>query len=142
MNHIINLTRLQKTEEYQNGIINLNGNFFASLENGFSQKYVPIGIYEIKKREVLSGLTKRYRKKFDWFDWHLELQDVPNADYVYLHVGNNEGDTDACPLIANTIDFTPATSKGFIGESVDGFARFYAIVSELLENDRVFINIK
>ena len=49
---------------------------------------VPAGRYEIMFRTVESPLTLHYREKYPWFEWHLELQDIPNFTCVYIHVGN------------------------------------------------------
>lgn len=113
----------------------------AQLKKVHGETRIPQGTYEIKLREVLSGLTKKYRAKYDWFTWHLELQDVPEFDYVYIHIGNNDDHTDACILVGNTCDLT-AGKNGFIGESTDAFKDFYLTVRPKLEaGERVFIHI-
>ena len=97
---------------------------------------IPSGTYEIKERQVLSPLTKRYRKRFDWFKWHLELQDVPNFRYVYIHVGNDDEDTDACILVG----YQQASWQ--IWESTEAFRDLYFLVVGALQNGRVFIDIE
>lgn len=104
---------------------------------------IPAGTYEIKKREVLSGLTKKYRAKYGWFDYHLELQDVPNFDYVYVHIGNDDDDTDACILVGNTQTSNRGDSDGFIGNSTDAYRDYYQKTSAALDvGEKVFIEIK
>lgn len=100
---------------------------------------IPAGKYEIKFREVLSGKTKSYRSKYEWFTWHLELQDVPGFKYIYIHVGNTIKDTDGCILVGRTYD---SFSKDKIYNSVVAFKRLYEAVSKKLEEDeKVFIQI-
>ncbi len=97
---------------------------------------IPARIYEIKERKVLSRLTKRYRKRYDWFKWHLELQDVPNFDYVYIHVGNDHEDTEACILVG----YQQGDWK--IWESTEAFRDLYFLIVGALQNGRVFIEIE
>ena len=101
---------------------------------------IPSGTYEIKQRKVLSGLTKRYRQKYDWFTWHLELQDVPNFTYCYFHVGNFESNSDGC-LLCN---YNVVGRKEFHGgNSTQAFKDFYEEVTLLLESgEKVFIEIR
>lgn len=103
---------------------------------------IPDGVYEIKFRRVESGLTKKYRSRFAWFTWHLELQDVPGFSYVYIHVGNDDDDTDACILVGDTANNNQHYS-GFIGQSADAYRRLYEKVSSKLNaGERVFIDIR
>lgn len=139
------LRRFQKNNNYQYGLLSAIGredDMKFTIENGFNQKFIEVGTYEIKFREVLSGLTRHYRSKFDWFTFHLELQNVINAKYVYIHIGNDEGDTDACICIANVCDLTPPTIQGFVGESTQAYKEFYLKVSDRLnKGEKVFITI-
>lgn len=100
---------------------------------------IPAGRYEIKFREALSGLTKHYRKKYDWFTWHLELQDVPNYQYVYLHIGNYPEDTDGCILVGKTYDL----SKPAVWTSTPVYEELYKMLTKKLNSGhRVFITIE
>lgn len=92
---------------------------------------IPAGSYKFGIRKVDSPLTLRYRERFDWFKYHIELLDVPGFDYVYVHVGNDEGDTDACQVIgynAHVRNFDYVNSQ-----SVDMYKDFYDLVYPLLE---------
>lgn len=143
MTNTITIYRFFSNNEYQYGVLKWDSITKFTLENGFGQKFVKEGVYEIKQRKVLSNLTQYYQSHYKWFDWHLELQDVPDAKYVYMHVGNTEEDTDACILIANTCDLTPHTDRGFIGESVDGFKEFYKVaIKHLNDGNHLFVKIK
>jgi hypothetical protein len=93
---------------------------------------IPAGTYRVKFREELSGLTKRYRNKFDWFTWHLMLQDVPNFEYVYIHIGNDEEHTDGCLLVGDIVEFKTNADE-FLGKSTQAFERVYEKVSAALD---------
>jgi len=100
------------------------------------------GTYEVKFRKELSELTKKYRNRFDWFTWHLELQNVPNFDYIYIHIGNTDKHTNGCILVGHTCDLT-ASENGFIGESTNAYKELYLRIShEFTKGERVFIEIK
>ena len=105
---------------------------------------IPTGRYEIKLREVVSGLTQKYRNNFAWFTYHLELQDVPGFNYVYMHRGNTDEHTDGCILLANTCDLTPPTEDGFVGERTKCFEKVYKQIETLLrlKREKIFINLK
>ena len=92
---------------------------------------VPSGNYEVKFREVLSPMTKSYREKYDFFTWHLEIQDVPNFKYTYLHIGNTFENTEGCPLLN-----TGVTKRDgeYVGQSsVQAFKKIYPMISSVLE---------
>lgn len=82
---------------------------------------IPAGRYRVKYREVLSPLTQTYRNKYDWFSWHLELQDVPDYNNVYIHIGNYSKDTDGCILVGTK--FVPEMKM--VSQSVLAFEELY-----------------
>lgn len=131
------------------GYLKLDGKFFCyTLEDEArdvkvsGETRIPKGRYEIKKREVLSGMTKRYRSKYDWFDWHLELQDVPGFRYVYLHVGSYENHTDGCILVGDQQQSNAGLLSGAVFKSSQAYKRLYKRVSSALESgDKVFISV-
>jgi hypothetical protein len=97
---------------------------------------IPKGRYEIKERKVLSDKTKKYRAKFPWFTWHLELQDVKGFDYIYIHIGNKETDSDGCILVGHQ------SGDWKIWESTEAFKDLYFyIIGALRCKERVFIDI-
>ena len=107
-------------------------------------KRIEKGIFELKYREVESGLTLKYRKQFNWFKFHIELQDTQPRKHIYIHIGNFARNSDGCILLGNTIDLTPPDlTQGFIGESADNFKSFYLQFEKWMqENKRVFLLIE
>ena len=91
---------------------------------------IPEGKYDLKFREVLSGMTKKYRKRYDWFTWHLEVQEVPNFKYVYIHIGNYESNTEGCLLVGHSVDYNNMT----IGKSRTCFTEIYKDISTALNS--------
>lgn len=144
------LNRFNFKKDYTNGLFYIERVCHAfTLEDEIravkvrKETAVPEGKYEVKFRKELSGLTKRYRKNFSWFKWHLQLRDVPGFNYVYIHRGNTDEHTDGCILVAHTCDLTPQTQDGFVGESTTAFKKIYAKISNALnKKEKVFITIK
>lgn len=119
------------------GILYIDGEFQCyTLENPFrftkmdTESRVPEGTYALKKREELSPMTERYRSKYPWFDYHIEVQDVPDFEYIYFHVGNQRRNTDGCILVGETAD----AGNQFIGKSVNAFERLYKRISEAFDS--------
>jgi hypothetical protein len=143
MKKLISLNRFVTNEMYRYGLMNVPGNrVYFTLENGTNQKAIPTGLYRLDFIKVETPLTLKYRAKYPWFKWHIEVKNVSNAKGVYQHIGNSEKDTDACILIGNKCDLTPSTKHGLIEESTDAFKEYYEYVSNLLDNNHsVYINI-
>ena len=60
---------------------------------------IPAGTYEIQFRMV-GGLHSKYSNRFAGIHkGMLELQDVPNFQYILIHCGNTEEDTAGCLLV-------------------------------------------
>lgn len=104
---------------------------------------IPAGIYDLALRKVVSPLTLAYRKRFpDWFSWHVQIMAVPGFAYCYLHIGNDDDDTDACVLMGDSTN-NNQNGKGFIGESAKCYTRWYKdIVPRLEAGQRARIEIR
>lgn len=92
---------------------------------------IPAGRYELSIRQELTPATAKYRKLYPWFQYHVEILNVPGFTNVYIHVGNKDTDTDGCVLLGDTAN-NNQISKGFTGESVHAYRRFYAAVTQHL----------
>ena len=102
---------------------------------------IPEGIYDIRFREVMSGMTQRYREKYSFFTWHLQLMNVPGFEYIYIHAGNTEKDTDGCILIGDVAN-NNQIERGSVAQSRQAFQRVYTKISMAIRNgNNVAINI-
>lgn len=128
------------------GDIYIDSVFFgATLENA-PQKIkmpkitrIPSGTYRLKLKDVVTPLTELYRKKYDWFSYHLEIQDVPDFTNCYIHIGNRAEDTDACILVGSSQEY----GKAFIGNSTTALRRFYETVVPVIQSgEYVYITIE
>lgn len=66
---------------------------------------IPAGEYPLRIIKELTPKTRRYRDRFDWFEYFIEICDVPSFSNIYIHLGNTPEDSLGCPLVA--YGFTP-----------------------------------
>ncbi len=123
--------------------------FCVTLEDEFRNLYekvkgetrIPPGRYPVRKREVLSGLTKRYRanKKLKGiFDFHIQICDVPFFENVYIHIGNFSKNTDGCVLVGEKA----LPEEGMITNSTNVYIKFYQLVTAALDRgEEIWIEI-
>ena len=76
----LELKRFSSQSDTTLGLLFVDGEFECfTLEDEYREEKVkgetriPAGTYKVEKREVLSGLTKKYRSKYPWFDYHFML---------------------------------------------------------------------
>lgn len=117
-----------------------------TLEDEFREKKVrgetriPAGTYNITLRTV-GGTNKRYNEKFgtDFNKGMLWVRNVPNFEYILIHIGNKESHTDGCLLVGDT-QTQNKTKSGFIGASTEAYKRIYPpIANQILDGGSVSI---
>lgn len=67
---------------------------------------IPAGEYQITLR-AWGGFHERYAEDRRIRDIHIGMlwvRDVPNFEYILIHVGNTEKDTDGCLIVGKTCD--------------------------------------
>lgn len=138
---IITVNRFARHKKSTLGTMLINGNFEAfTLEDAercekiSGMTAIPEGSYQVKFREEDTPLTKRYQERFSWFTYHLHLQDVPNYQFVYIHVGNTQLDTEGCLLVGDTAINDPNKEESKIGKSVQSFTRLYQMISDTIKS--------
>jgi hypothetical protein len=103
---------------------------------------IPAGKYEIVIQEVLTEKTKDYQKRYPWFEKHLMLKNVPNFQGIYIHIGNDDKDTDGCILMGDGVD-NNTIGPGAISASTNCFSRFYKeLYPHLKAGGKAFIEIR
>ena len=133
----LELKRFSSQSDTTLGILFVDGEFECfTLEDEYradkvkGETRIPAGTYKVEKREVLSGLTEKYRKKYPWFDFHFMLQDVPNFQYVYIHIGNDDDHTDGCLLVSDAVKSNRFDENNNLSSSGPAFKRLYQKMSE------------
>ena len=83
---------------------------------------------------------KRYGA--DFHKGMLELQDVPNFEYILIHTGNTDEHTSGCILVMDNQENNLLIKDGFGGKSRQAYERIYPkIASALINNEKVTIEI-
>lgn len=138
------MRRIVSDEDATLGVIEVDTQRWGTCEDEFrsvkvaGETRIPAGTYEIKLRTD-SPMANRYRDRFGrdhkGIPW---LQDVPNFKFIYLHVGNDEADTDGCILVGDRLNLA-----GMIVESsIQGYVRLQRLIQGALESgEQVFIQI-
>ena len=60
-------------------------------DNQRSVSCIPDGQYKVRLRTARESATRDYL--------HLLIQDVPNRDYILVHIGNKSSDSRGCVLV-------------------------------------------
>lgn len=101
---------------------------------------IPAGRYEIKLRTE-GGMHQRYGQRFPWHKGMLWLQNVPGFEWIYIHVGNKDDDSEGCILVGDG-QVSNVIERGQITSSVSAYKRLYNRIVKALEAEQVFIEIE
>lgn len=107
---------------------------------------IPDGRYKIGLRKVDSEMTKRYRKKYVWFTYHIQILDVKGFENIYIHSGVTDDHTSGCVLVGDGLfnNQVPVDKyeNGALTYSSQAYKRIYHKVrTALLKNEEVLIDI-
>ncbi len=92
---------------------------------------IPAGIYKV---------GKRYSPKFSPAFGHemLWVKDVPGFEYILIHTGNTEKDTDGCLIVGKRIG--SLNNKRAVLDSKQAYKEIYPLISEAIDrNEEVII---
>lgn len=144
---VIDVLRYTDDGETTLGLLYIDNKFFCyTLEDTYrkvkikGQTRIPAGSYTLDFIKQITPLTLTYRQTRDWFDFHLEIKNVPGFTGVYIHNGGTSADTEGCLLIADGI--TSNDSAKTLTNSRITFEEFYKLIgNRLRKNYKVTINI-
>ncbi len=87
---------------------------------------IPKGTYTVTFRNV-GGFDARYKKKFpEMHKGMLWVRNVPNFEYILIHLGNTDENTAGCLLVGES------AKEGFIGGSGNAYKKMYPKVADAL----------
>jgi hypothetical protein len=137
------LQRINDNGTSTTGNISVDGLKFVTIEDPHREikipgiTRIPAGEYEIKFRTKGRHHYSYLRKFPDFHKGMLELQDVPEFQFILIHIGNSAKDTEGCICIGTKID-----GPDSISESTRAYIVFYQLVSKaLLADEKVTIKI-
>jgi len=145
----LKLVRISSQADSTNGILYINNEFACYTLEDEQRKIkvkgetaIPLGIYEIKFRKV-GGFHTKYADRFkSMHKGMLELQNVPDFEYILIHCGNTDEHTAGCILVGDSQENNVLLKDGFIGKSTQAYSRIYPkIATALLNNEKVEIEI-
>ena len=101
---------------------------FTLEDEGRTQKIygetrIPCGSYPLSLRTT-GGFHQRYCKKFSFHKGMIEIENVPNFNYVLIHIGNDDDDTAGCLLVGDKAQQNK-TKRGYVYDSTDAYKRIY-----------------
>ena len=133
----LTVLRYNSESDYTDGLLFIDDKFEcytledeSRTEKVYGETCIADGTYPIELRTV-GGFNDRYLKKFgsDFHKGMLWVKDVPNFEYILIHIGNTDDDTAGCLLVGTTAD----KNKGFIGASTGAYKDLYPKVLEALQ---------
>ena len=134
--HHLELHRFIHNHESTTGVLMIDDVFFCfTLEDQAQEMKIAgetrigAGNYPVTLNKNVTPLTQKYRTKFGWFDYHIQINDVPNFSWIYFHIGNTDRDSSGCVLLGEV-----ASKNGTIGRSTQAFTEFYKMVHEWLSD--------
>jgi hypothetical protein len=145
----LRLYRISSQADSTSGILYINDEFACYTLEDEQRKVkvkaetaIPLGIYEIQFRTV-GGFHAKYSSRFKAFHkGMLELQDVPNFQYILIHCGNTDEHTAGCILVGDSQENNMLMKDGFIGKSTQAYTRVYPMIAGALQrNEKVTIEI-
>ena len=104
---------------------------------------IPAGTYSVRLRTE-GGFHNTYTRKFPGFHrGMLEIADVPNFEYVLIHIGNDESNTSGClcvgtfPVIVGRMAVTSSTAayKKLYSRVIDA-AEAWELTITFVDSDR------
>ena len=102
----ITVKRITSDQEATLSLIYIDNTFICfGLEDEYrvgkvaKETRIPSGTYPITLRKT-GGFHHRYQKQFpDFHQGMLWVRDVPNFEYILIHIGNTDQDTAGCLLV-------------------------------------------
>jgi len=144
---LIQVVRLQDNSKSTIGTISLNGIFEGfTLVDTFNEPTIPgstripTGTYEIQLRTE-GCMNKKYIWHFgDTHEGMLWLQDVPDFEWVYIHIGNKHEHTEGCILVGTGCD-SDYKRQTVTGSTLKYISMYKKIVKEIKNGEKVTIQI-
>ena len=104
-------------------VLTVDGKFYGHILEPVG-KEIPLGTYDLGYRKEDTPLTMNYRERYDFFEYHIEIKNVPGRTGIYIHVGNFAEDSDGCLLIGSNAN-NNVTNRGKVSNSIITYESLY-----------------
>lgn len=99
------------------------------------------GPWKVELRDV-GRVTKKYRSRFpDMHNGMLWVRGVPGFKWVYIHIGNNEDDTEGCILVGDDPN-NNRIKDGFVAQSTQAYRRIYPVICDAIQTEGVTLSVR
>lgn len=128
------------------GKLYINGKFYCNTLEDVQRDVkikgetaIPKGAYVVTLRNA-GGKNEKYKEKFGTGHFGmLYLNNIPNYEYVLIHIGNTKKDSEGCILVGLGKD----VKSNSITQSTDAYKLIYPIIAKaLLNKEKVEITVK
>lgn len=100
------------------------------------------GEYELKIRKELTPLTIKYRERYPWFKYFIEVTNVKDFTGIYIHAGANDDWTYGCLLTGDKVN-NNVIAKGKLENYHEAMKRLYDYLYPKLEkSERVVLSVR
>ena len=140
----INVHRLKSDNDTTFSTVYIDGRFqcFGLEDEHRDEKVsgetrIPSGSYDIGVRTV-GGFDAKYKTRFaDIHKGMLQVLDVPNFEYILIHIGNDDSDTAGCLLLGADM-YT--SNRLHMGSSTIAYKEFYSkVIDAALADDLTIV---
>ena len=145
---ILHLKRLTSGPDSTLGVLYVNGEVecFTVEDEKREVKVdgetrIPAGIYPIELRNE-GGMTKRYAAKFPNHKGMLWLRDVPNFQYIYIHIGNTDDNTEGCILVNEGAMLDSKGGGTGLNSTIAYLDLYTLILQAMANNEKVYIHVE
>lgn len=92
---------------------------------------IPAGTYPLRLN-TYGAMNARYKRRFpDMHRGMIEISNIPNFSYVYIHIGNNFGDTAGCLLVGDSYE-KDDDGDYILLKSAKAYKRLYAVLVDVV----------
>lgn len=140
----IRLQRLHSYENYTIGAFYIDGRLQCfTLEDEkrnvkvHGETRIPAGVYKLRL-QTKGTMSPKYAARFPFHKGMLHLQNVPDFEGIFIHIGNTDKDTAGCILLG----LSHTIGNNFVSSSTLAYTQAYNIIAPAIErNDAVSINV-
>lgn len=100
---------------------------------------IPAGNYSLVLN-TYGAMNARYKRRFpDLHQGMIEIKEIPNYSYVYIHIGNNIGDTSGCILVGNSYELIDGDYE--LRKSKKAYISLYKMLIDKMAYDAVCVQV-